>query len=77
MIIDYTKLSDEALTGLIEAFIYREGTEYGHEEISLDEKISQIKLQLKSKQVVVVYDEASESANLIMLEDAKKLLKVD
>ncbi len=31
-------LSPEALRGIVEAFVLREGTDYGHRDFSLDEK---------------------------------------
>ena len=72
MIIDHTQLSSTALTGLIESFLLREGTDYGDIEISLDKKIAQIKQQLNDKKIVVVYDEESESPNLLPRHEAQK-----
>jgi len=39
MIIPWTSLSEDALRGVIEEFITREGTEYGLVEYGLSEKI--------------------------------------
>lgn len=36
--IPYQSLSDDALLGVIDAFILREGTDYGHRDIELQEK---------------------------------------
>jgi uncharacterized protein len=73
MIISYEQLSSDALQGLIEEFITREGTDYGEEEISLDIKVEQIKQLLKRREVVVVFDVASESASILPRRDAELL----
>ena len=58
-------LSLGALRGLIEAFVLREGTDYGEREFSLDEKVAQIELQLTRREVRVMYDPGSETATLV------------
>ncbi len=71
MIIPYEQLSSDALQGLIEEFITREGTDYGIEEISLSTKVEQVKLLLKRREVVVVFDPAYESVTLLPRRDAE------
>lgn len=73
MIIPYEQLSSEALQGLIEEFITREGTDYGEEEIPLNVKVEQIKQLLKRRDVVVVFDVATESASILLRKDADLL----
>lgn len=73
MIIPYEQLSSDALQGLIEEFITREGTDYGIEEISLSTKVEQVKNQLKRREVVVVFDEATESVSILSRRDAELL----
>jgi uncharacterized protein YheU (UPF0270 family) len=58
-------LSPGALRGLIEAFVLREGTDYGEREFSLDEKVAQIEQQLVRREVRVMYDPVSETATLV------------
>ena len=65
MIIPLEQINSDTLGSLIEAFITREGTDYGVNEISLEEKVRQIKSQLRVGDIVVVYDVASESANIM------------
>ncbi len=40
--IPYVQLSPEALHGVIEEFVTRDGTDYGEFEVPLDTKISQV-----------------------------------
>ena len=63
--VDYKLLSAEALRGLIEEFITREGTEYGHREYSLDDKVRQVERQLASGEAKIVFDTVEERANLV------------
>ena len=64
MIIPHRQLSREALQGILEAFVMREGTDYGEYEWSLAEKIAQLQQQLIDGDIVVVYDEMTESVSL-------------
>ncbi|MEJ2415520.1 MAG: YheU family protein [Exilibacterium sp.] len=73
MIIPYTELSPEALQGLIEVFITREGTDYGEEEISLAEKVRQVRLQLQRGDVVIAFDVETETVNILSRREANKL----
>ena len=65
MRIPYQPISADALQGLIEAFIHREGTDYGDVEYSLADKVEHVRRQLVSGDVVILFDEASESVNLM------------
>lgn len=69
MIIPFESLSAATLRNIVEAFVGREGTDYGAVERSLDEKVHDLMQQLKAGRVLVVYDDATESVNLISAED--------
>lgn len=70
MIIPYKELSADALQGLIEEFITREGTDYGWDEIPLVAKVTQVQRQIERGEVVIVFDSASESVSLLTRRDA-------
>lgn len=65
MIIPIEQLTTETLTAIIEEFVLREGTEYGAEDVSLADKIAQIKSQLAQGHVVLVYSELHETVNIL------------
>lgn len=65
MIIPYDALAKDTLDNLIKEFILREGTDYGELEYSTDDKIAQIRQQLKSGEVVIVFSELHESVNIM------------
>lgn len=69
MMIPWQQLSAEALQGLIENYVEREGTDYGEREVDAEVKHGQILAQLKSGEVIIAFDEASESINLLTLQE--------
>jgi len=77
MIIPYEQISNDALQGLIEEFITREGTDYGEAEISLAQKVEQIKRQLKRGDIVIVFDPASETVSILTKHDANLITNSD
>tara|TARA_B110000114_G_C14877267_1_gene311264 strand:- start:155 stop:394 length:240 start_codon:yes stop_codon:yes gene_type:complete len=68
MIIPIEELSNDTLTAILEEFVLREGTEYGAEDVSLTQKIAQIKQQLTQGSVVLVYSELHETVNILQKE---------
>ncbi|HEX4975539.1 MAG TPA: YheU family protein [Pseudomonadales bacterium] len=62
------RLPPATLQALIEEFATRPGTDYGENEVSLIEKISQIENLLRAKQVVIVFDENTESCDIVSTE---------
>lgn len=68
-------LSEDALNGIIESFVQREGTDYGVNEIALDTKMQQIRKQLQRGDVKVVFDPDSESVTLLTKNEWLKLSK--
>ena len=67
--IPYDQLSSEALHGVLEEFVTRDGTDYGEIEVSLETKISQVLGQLKSGKAVIVFDQDSETCNILKSND--------
>ncbi|EGM77100.1 hypothetical protein Rhein_2798 [Rheinheimera sp. A13L] len=75
LLIPYQELSADTLDGLIEAFVLREGTEYGEQDISLSDKVAQVKLQLQADQLVILYSELHESVDIITKQQWRQLVK--
>lgn len=65
MIIPPEQISHDALIGLIEEFITREGTDYGHANFDLSVKVEQVKRQLQHGEIVIIFDSTTESVNLM------------
>ena len=64
MIVPWQQIDPQTLDNLIREFILREGTDYGDVEISLQDKIDQIKTQLESGDAIVVFSELHESVDI-------------
>ena len=58
-------LRPEALRGLVEEFVTRDGTDYGDVERSVDEKIAQVMAQLASGEARIVFDLEAETASIV------------
>ncbi|MDP5255323.1 MULTISPECIES: YheU family protein [unclassified Vibrio] len=64
MIVPWQDISPDALENLIEQFVLREGTDYGEHEVSLSEKVAQVKTLLARGEAHVVYSELHETVNI-------------
>ena len=62
-------LSPEALRGLVEEFVTRDGTDYGVVERSVEEKIAGVMAQLATGEVRIVFDRETESANIVTVRE--------
>lgn len=63
--IPYTELSDDALIGVIRAFVLREGTDYGEREFTLEEKVANVRAQLESGEAQILFDPDSASVDIV------------
>ena len=68
VLVPIAALSAEALHGLVEAFVLREGTDYGAREFSHEEKVAQVIEGLETGEVRIVFDPVSESVTLLLRE---------
>lgn len=62
--IPYGNLSPDALRGIVEEFVTRDGTDYGAEEKTLEEKTAQVINQIKAGKVVIRFDPKTETCGL-------------
>lgn len=65
MIIPWQELEQETLNSLIESFVLREGTDYGEHERSLEQKVDDVRRQLKSGDIVLIWSELHETINIM------------
>jgi uncharacterized protein len=63
-LIPIDRLSNDALRGVIEEFISREGTDYGEREVSRETSFNQLKHRLEKGLAVLVFDEDTETTNI-------------
>jgi uncharacterized protein YheU (UPF0270 family) len=67
--IQINKLSPEALQGVIEEFISRDGTDYGEVEASMETKFRQVKQKLEAGSAVLIFDDETETTNIFLTND--------
>lgn len=60
------KLSPAALLGLVDAWVLREGTDYGHADVELEDKRATVLAQLDRGEVVIVFDAQTEDVTLAL-----------
>ncbi len=63
--IDWRALSADALRGLLEAFVNREGTDYGDVERSFDSKVADVLSQLEKGEAEIWFDPETETTNIV------------
>jgi uncharacterized protein YheU (UPF0270 family) len=65
VIIPPEELSAEALRGVVESFVLREGTEYGSRDFTLEEKLAHVYGQLERREARIVFDPETETIDII------------
>lgn len=63
--IPWQQLSDDALDGLLEEFVTRDGTDYGEQETSLQSRKAQVKALLQKGGAVILFSEESAQCNIV------------
>jgi uncharacterized protein YheU (UPF0270 family) len=67
------QLSSEALQGLVEEFVAREGTDYGEVEMSRAQKTAQVFSQLDRGDAVILFDPLTESCTIVPKSELRAL----
>ncbi len=62
-------ISIEALEGIIQAYVLREGTDYGLQGHTFAEKCLQVMDQISRGKVELWYDEGTQSVELVLSRD--------
>ncbi|MDF1780285.1 MAG: YheU family protein [Alcanivoracaceae bacterium] len=70
MMVPWSQVPPESLQSLIEEYVTRDGTDYGEHEISLERRVEQMMAQLKRKEVVIWFDQVTETITLMSAQDA-------
>jgi uncharacterized protein len=75
--VPYTELSQDALRGVLESFVLREGTEYGERDVSLDQKVAQVERQLRRGEAQIVFDPESETIDVVVTANGRSATRRD
>jgi len=71
VVIPYAELSEDALRGVLESFVLREGTEYGERDVSLDQKVAQVTRQLRRGEAQIVFDPGTETVDIVVVKGGR------
>ena len=66
----FTALSAQALRGLAESVVLREGTDYGERERSFEAKVEELLARVRRGEARIVFDLRSQSADIVPSEPA-------
>jgi uncharacterized protein len=66
VVVPYTELSAETLQGVIESYVLREGTDYGDQTYSLQQKVAHVMRQLQRNEAQIVFDPNTESIDIVV-----------
>jgi uncharacterized protein len=58
-------LSADALLGVIDDYVNREGTDYGHRDYDLEQKREIVRQQLMSGHAVITYDPVTQTTTIL------------
>ncbi|HLA74139.1 MAG TPA: YheU family protein [Steroidobacteraceae bacterium] len=72
IVVPHTELSADALQGVIESFVLREGTDYGERDVPFETKVMQVRRQLERREAEIVYDQNTESIGIVVRDPRPK-----
>jgi uncharacterized protein YheU (UPF0270 family) len=63
--VPHAQLTPDALRGVVESFVLREGTDYGEREYSLEQKVQHVMRQLDRGEARIVFDPNTETVQIV------------
>lgn len=65
VVVPHAELSPDALRGVVESFVLREGTEYGEKDFSLEQKVAHVMRQIERGEARIMFDLTSETVDIV------------
>ena len=65
VVVPHAELSPEALRGVVESFVLREGTDYGERDVAFDVKVAQVIRQLERGEARIMFDPETQSVAIV------------
>jgi uncharacterized protein len=65
--VPHTELSPDALRGVVEGFVLREGTDYGEHDVPFETKVRQVLRQLERGEARIRFDPVTESVDILIV----------
>ena len=70
--VPYTELSADALNGVIDNFILREGTDYGDRTFTHEQKVAQVLRQLERGEARIMFDPLDSSVTIVAVQPGRQ-----
>ena len=70
--VPHTELAPELLRAVIESFVLREGTDYGEQEFTLEQKVARVRRQLERREAQILFDPETESVAIVVVPAAAR-----
>jgi uncharacterized protein len=64
--VPYGELTPEALRGVVESFVLREGTDYGERDVPFERKVADVLRQLERREAAIMYDPGTDSIDIVV-----------
>lgn len=65
VVIPHAALASRVLRSVVESFVLREGTDYGENSFSLEQKVAHVLRQLERGEAQIVFDPTSQTVGLV------------
>jgi uncharacterized protein YheU (UPF0270 family) len=70
--VPHAELSEEALVGVIESFVLREGTDYGAHDVAHESKVAQVRRQLERGEAQILFDPVTATIDIVLRRAGRK-----
>ena len=70
--VPHAELSADALRGVIDNYILREGTDYGDRTFSHEQKVTQVLRQLERGEARILFDPLDASVTIVAVQPGRK-----
>lgn len=64
--VPYGQIDPQTLRSMIQEFVSRDGADWGDPGCTLEEKVEQVIRQLKNKKARIVFDQKTETVNIVI-----------
>lgn len=76
-LVPFDAVPQDSLRSLVEAFILREGTDYGEQEVSTAQKVDEVIMALKSGTATIIFSEVDESFDIVNIDSLQMSASTD
>ena len=66
VVVPHAELSEEALRGVVESFVLREGTDYGARDVAHEDKVRQVMRQIERGEARILFDPLDSSVTIVV-----------